>query len=85
MEQARSYTNPPKYFIPYYSLSELTLIEKFSTATNKIVGRGVLIYYPKFSERFIIHADAGKIQLRQVIRGKREFRCLLITQGNPCY
>ena len=34
---------------------------------NKIVGRDVLIYYPNFSERFIINTDASKTQLRGVI------------------
>ena len=30
---------------------------------NEIVGRHVLMYYPKFSEDFIIHTDASKTQL----------------------
>ena len=34
---------------------------------KKIVGRGVLLSYPDFSEIFIIHAEASKTQLRIVI------------------
>ena len=32
-------------------------------AMKKIVGRDVLLYYPNFSERSIIHTDARKTQL----------------------
>ena len=32
-------------------------------AMKKIVGRDVLLYYPHFSENFIIHTDARKTQL----------------------
>ena len=34
---------------------------------KKIVGRDVLLYYPNFSEGFIIHKDASKTQLGGVI------------------
>ena len=34
---------------------------------KKIVGRDVLLHYPKFSEGFIIHVDARKMQLGGVI------------------
>ena len=33
----------------------------------KIVGRDVLLSYPNFNERFIIHTDASKTQLGGVI------------------
>ena len=33
---------------------------------NKIVGRDVLLSYPKFSENFIIHTDDSKMQLGEV-------------------
>ena len=36
-------------------------------AMTKIVGRDVLISYPNFSEKLIIHTDAGKAQLRGII------------------
>ena len=35
---------------------------------NKIVSRDILLSYPNFSEEFIIHACAIKIQLKRVIR-----------------
>ena len=38
-----------------------------SIAMKKIVGRDILLYYPNFSERFIIHTDAIKTQLGEVI------------------
>ena len=51
---------------------------------KKIVGRDVLLHYPKFSEGFIIHVDARKMHTRREISSKWEFRCLLLTQVNPC-
>ena len=51
-------------------------------ATKKIVGRAVLLSYPIFSEYFITHADASKIQIRGVIEPKRKARFLLLAQ--PC-
>ena len=35
--------------------------------TKKIVGHDVLISYPKFIEKFIIHTDASKLKLGGVI------------------
>ena len=36
-------------------------------AMKNIVGRDVLLSYPKFSEKFIVHIDASKTQLGGVI------------------
>ena len=45
-----------------------TEVEKNSfIALKKIVGRDVLLYYPDFSKRFIMHTDASKTQLGGVI------------------
>ena len=51
-------------------------------AMKIIVERGVMIHYPNFVERFIIHADDIKMQLGIVIRGKWEFHCLSLKQVN---
>ena len=40
--------------------------------TNKIVGRDVIPYYPNFSERFIIHTEASKMQLGEVMSENRK-------------
>ena len=34
---------------------------------KKIVGRDVLLYYPNFSEKLIIHIDASKMNLGGVM------------------
>ena len=34
---------------------------------KNVVGHDVLLYYPNFSEEFIIHTDASKTQLGGVI------------------
>ena len=39
---------------------------------DKILGQGMLLSYPNFSEIFIIFADAFTMKLRIVIRGKWE-------------
>ena len=37
------------------------------TAMKKIVGRYIIIYYPNFIEKFIIHIDASNTQLGGII------------------
>ena len=39
---------------------------------NKIVVQDVLLSYPKFNERFIIHSDAKKIKIGGVISGQQD-------------
>ena len=51
---------------------------------NKIVGRDILISYPSIRERFIIHADARKMNIGRLSSGKQEDHRLLCTQFNPC-
>ena len=34
---------------------------------NRIAGRDIIISYPNFSEYFIIHTDASKTQLEEII------------------
>ena len=52
--------------------------------TKKIVGRDLIIYYPRFSEIFIIHIYAIKINLGEGI-GQNEktdkfYSCMLIPE-----
>ena len=42
------------------------------TAMKKIVVREVLLYYPNFSKKFIIHTDASKTYLGVVISQNRK-------------
>ena len=59
--QARAYTSSPNKAMFDLGCVEWTVI-KYNAfiAMYKIVGYDVLLSYPNFSERFIIHTDAGK-------------------------
>ena len=50
---------------------------------NKTLGRGVIIYCHRCSERFIIYTEASKIRTGRGINGKWEIHFLLLAQANP--
>ena len=45
-------------------------MENFSMAVGEIIGRDVLLYQHKPSERIRLHTYASKIQIGRVISGK---------------
>ena len=47
--------------------------QKYFTEMKKVLGCGILLSYPNFSEIFIIHTDARKMQPRRLIIRKWEF------------
>ena len=47
-------------------------VEKNSFIATKKIGHDVLLSYPKFRGRFIIHTDANKMQLRGVMSRNRK-------------
>ena len=51
---------------------------------NKIRRGDVLLSYLNFSEYFIIHTDAIKMQTGILSSRRWEFHCILLTQDNHC-
>ena len=60
-----------------------TDVENNALIATKKIGHDVLLSYPKFRGRFIIHTDASKTQLRGVMSKNRKPIAFYSQKSNP--
>ena len=69
MAQAHTNTSSPKYnkCSTKVKLNFTCIYQKSFTKIEKIVGGDIILSYPNFSEEFIVHTGAKKLQLGGLI------------------